>query len=268
MLEHKDILLTIFPYNESAAHPSVPSSYTFERIQFQKATANNGKRRAQQQYFHVIVELYAGVSGRGHHDQWVLIATKESDPMVVRGRSPGHYKDNNRRDSQASMDPDSHTGPGSDGSSGTHGYGSSYQAGMEWQHQQHSHSHHYGDNRHSHGQYRSCMQSDESPPSAASSTTLTGSSDDLEFGLSDADAGKSPDTYDFGRSILTTPPSDTADETFFSMASTSIGRKRPLEEDSTDEESSITCPQPYSDSMTSHAFEFPALAHSKILCAS
>ena len=38
------------------------TSHTFERIQFQRATANNGKRRAQQQYYHLVVELYADVS--------------------------------------------------------------------------------------------------------------------------------------------------------------------------------------------------------------
>ena len=53
-------------YGSSYGNPQQPSqpptSHTFERIQFQKATANNGKRRAQQQYYNLVVELYAEVS--------------------------------------------------------------------------------------------------------------------------------------------------------------------------------------------------------------
>lgn len=97
--------------------PNPPQSHTFERIQFQKATANNGKRRAQQQYFHIVVDLFANVGGGPGTDPWIQIATAESQPMVVRGRSPGHYKDN-RRDSSASMDPDRGGGAGGDGSGG------------------------------------------------------------------------------------------------------------------------------------------------------
>lgn len=103
------------PYS-STQHQGPPQSHTFERIQFQKATANNGKRRAQQQYFHVVVELFADV-GRHGDRQWVKVATAQSHPMVVRGRSPGHYKDN-RRDSTTSMDPDRGAGGSGDSSGG------------------------------------------------------------------------------------------------------------------------------------------------------
>jgi len=91
-----------------------PTSHLFERIQFQKATANNGKRRAQQQYYNLVVELYAEVP-RGEISDWVQVARRHSHPMVVRGRSPGHYKDI-RRDSTASMGPD---GGGSEGPGGS-----------------------------------------------------------------------------------------------------------------------------------------------------
>ena len=85
---------------------------TFDRIQFKNATANNGKRRAAQQYFHLVVELFAEIqSGQGSEGQWIKIATRMSAPMVVRGRSPGHYSDD-RRSSSTSM------GPGGGGSSG------------------------------------------------------------------------------------------------------------------------------------------------------
>lgn len=87
-----------------------PTSHMFERIQFQKATANNGKRRAQQQYYNLVVELYAEIAGSVPGEmQWIQIARRQSHPMVVRGRSPGHYKDG-RRGSTASLGPDS-TGP-------------------------------------------------------------------------------------------------------------------------------------------------------------
>ncbi|KAJ3262555.1 hypothetical protein HK103_000084 [Boothiomyces macroporosus] len=62
---------------------------TFERLQFKSATANNGKRRAAQQFFTVILDLFAVVNGKH-----IKIATCESSQLVVRGRSPGHYSDN------------------------------------------------------------------------------------------------------------------------------------------------------------------------------
>lgn len=67
------------------------SSYqhSFERIQFKSATAKNGKRRAQQQYFRLKVELRANVqSANATEPEWVRIVEKTSHPLVVRGRSP------------------------------------------------------------------------------------------------------------------------------------------------------------------------------------
>ena len=112
------------PYDYSGAYGSTqsqspPTSHTFERIQFQKATANNGKRRAQQQFFNVVVELLANMAPPSRpKPHYVTIATRQSSPMVVRGRSPGHYKDNGRRDSTTSMDPDRGAGAGGDGGGG------------------------------------------------------------------------------------------------------------------------------------------------------
>ena len=62
---------------------------TFERLQFRIATANNGKRRAAQQYYVIIVELFAQTS----NGQQIKVATSESAQIIVRGRSPGHYTD-------------------------------------------------------------------------------------------------------------------------------------------------------------------------------
>ncbi|KAI9755889.1 MAG: hypothetical protein M4579_004103 [Chaenotheca gracillima] len=77
----------------------------FERIQFKSATANNGKRRAAQQYYNLIVELYANVTNSmGENPKLVKIATRMSASMVVRGRSPGHYQED-RRASPSSAGP-------------------------------------------------------------------------------------------------------------------------------------------------------------------
>lgn len=90
----------------------LPAEHTFERIQFKHATLNNGKRRAAQQYYHLIVELWADV-GAHCPDQYVKVAYRKSAKMIVRGRSPGHYQ-NERRGSQGN-------GPG--GSAGNMGMG-------------------------------------------------------------------------------------------------------------------------------------------------
>lgn len=89
---------------------------TFERIQFKQATQNNGKRRAAQQYYHLIIELWANIGppGKGQ-ENWVKVAYRKSAKMIVRGRSPGHYQ--NERRGSSSNGP-----PGSAGSiSGYHG---------------------------------------------------------------------------------------------------------------------------------------------------
>jgi meiosis-specific transcription factor NDT80 len=73
--------------------PPLATTHTFERIQFKSATANNGKRRAQQQYYHLIVEMYADVRlDASHPEEWVKVAQKVSEQVVVRGRSPSHYQ--------------------------------------------------------------------------------------------------------------------------------------------------------------------------------
>lgn len=105
-----DMYATGFTQPQGGSHAT---EHTFERIQFKQATANNGKRRAAQQYYHLLVELYANVgeAGRGTAGEWMRIAHRKSAKMIVRGRSPGHYQ-TERRGSTSS-------GPG--GSSGTLG---------------------------------------------------------------------------------------------------------------------------------------------------
>ncbi|KAI9483819.1 MAG: hypothetical protein EXX96DRAFT_616781 [Benjaminiella poitrasii] len=70
------------------------SIVTFERIQFKTATANNGKRRAAQQYYVCLVDLFADIVAMDGTLRSVKVASCQSAPLVVRGRSPGHYSDN------------------------------------------------------------------------------------------------------------------------------------------------------------------------------
>lgn len=69
------------------------TDYTYERIQFKNATQNNGRRRAAQQFYHLYVELWVDLGDDIPTAQrWVKIAQRMSDQIVVRGRSPGHYR--------------------------------------------------------------------------------------------------------------------------------------------------------------------------------
>jgi meiosis-specific transcription factor NDT80 len=78
-----------FPGNNTSP---TAQGHTFERIQFKSATANNGKRRAQQQYYHLIVELWADVRiSPSAQPEWIKVAQRLSSQVVVRGRSPSHY---------------------------------------------------------------------------------------------------------------------------------------------------------------------------------
>jgi meiosis-specific transcription factor NDT80 len=103
------------------SHGNNNYQHAFERIQFKSATANNGKRRAQQQYYHLIVELWANLQGAREADpRWVKIATRSSHPVVVRGRSPSHYQNEGPHNQNASRG----TGSGGMGGSSHHGLGS------------------------------------------------------------------------------------------------------------------------------------------------
>ncbi|KAL8903104.1 MAG: hypothetical protein Q9207_004153 [Kuettlingeria erythrocarpa] len=81
----------------TAIDPSSPSTQwkaEFGRMQFRKATVNNAKSRALQQYFHLILTLLAEpCPGAESH---VAVASRTSFPIIVRGRSPAHYADDGR----------------------------------------------------------------------------------------------------------------------------------------------------------------------------
>jgi meiosis-specific transcription factor NDT80 len=102
------------------SHGTSNFQHAFERIQFKSATANNGKRRAQQQYYHLIVELWANIQTQQDTEaKWVKIAARSSHPVVVRGRSPSHYSNEGHNQNTS-------RGTGSGGMSGPghHGLGS------------------------------------------------------------------------------------------------------------------------------------------------
>jgi meiosis-specific transcription factor NDT80 len=91
--------------------PGQSIQHTFERVQFKSATANNGKRRASQQYFHLMVELWVDVrEDENRTPKWVKIACAVSDKVVVRGRSPSHYKAENQGGGSSSTGRGGNTG--------------------------------------------------------------------------------------------------------------------------------------------------------------
>jgi meiosis-specific transcription factor NDT80 len=103
------------------SHANSNFQHAFERIQFKSATANNGKRRAQQQYYHLIVELWANVQPtRDTEPRWVKVAARLSHPVVVRGRSPSHYQNEGPHNAGTSRG----AGSGGMGGPGHHGLGS------------------------------------------------------------------------------------------------------------------------------------------------
>ncbi|KAI9892492.1 MAG: hypothetical protein M1814_001449 [Vezdaea aestivalis] len=75
---------------------------SFERIQFKSATQNNGRRRAAQQFYNLMVDLYAKTRSLSGEASWVKVASRVSVPVVVRGRSPGHYAEERRGNSTSS----------------------------------------------------------------------------------------------------------------------------------------------------------------------
>lgn len=99
-----------------AGHSTTSYQHTFKYIQFKSATANNGKKRAQQQYYHLIVELYADVRRPSNpQPDWVRVAQRVSAAVVVRGRSPSHYQHDSPYSISSSRDGSTGsgaTGPG------------------------------------------------------------------------------------------------------------------------------------------------------------
>ncbi|KAJ2841562.1 hypothetical protein J3B02_005852, partial [Coemansia erecta] len=95
---------SIRPSANGVAEAEDPDMVSFERLQFKTATANNGRRRAAQQYYILSLQIYADCA----NGKKVLLASTSSCPVVVRGRSPGHYIDGcKRRNTSVSKIPSS-----------------------------------------------------------------------------------------------------------------------------------------------------------------
>lgn len=242
-----------WPDTSINGEPTPPSAYTFERIQFQKATANNGKRRAQQQFFHIVVQLSANVSPVKGEQDWVLVAEKVSDPMVVRGRSPGHYKDSHQRHDRSAPMDDRSGGHGS----GNHRMSYGGFSNSSWGVHDNSRGHH---SHYSGGTHRSCLSSSSSPPSGGSSATLHGSSNDADFSMSDSETLKPVDMY--VRACTSASAVDT--NGFFSR----LDRKHALEEDLIDDTSPYQYNTSLCDNISSPVADYPAFLQPKALCAS
>lgn len=114
--------------------PHETSRHSFDRIQFKGATQNNGKRRASQQFYILIVELLADVRpDDAKQAEWTRVSMLPSEKLVVRGRSPSHYKDSDGRvnggHNARGGHQSSYNGHGHHGSSGGgHGGPPSYNA--------------------------------------------------------------------------------------------------------------------------------------------
>jgi hypothetical protein len=89
----KPKVVRLSPTTASPRQGQQPSTveHTFERLQFKLSTANNGRRRAEQQYYQLVVGLLADV-GEHVDGGFVMIAQRRSVNLIVRGRSPGHYQ--------------------------------------------------------------------------------------------------------------------------------------------------------------------------------
>ena len=179
--------------------------------------------------------------------------------MVVRGRSPGHYKDNGRRDSQT-MDSDRGTGPGGGGPPGAlppAGYGHHT---MDWA-QTHRSSGPYGGSS-----YRQAIKAEYSSPSLASPSTLNGTPTEAEINISGPHTVKSPCTLSPNPSAMT-PLSEGSEEILFSFDLNTVNRKRQYEDEGEEEHLRFHPPGPFSESISCLA-DFSAISCSKLLCAS
>ena len=69
-----------------------PKQHTFSRLQFRKATDNNGDRRRRQSFFRVVVELVALIERPAGNKERIKIASAISGRLLVRGRCPNSFK--------------------------------------------------------------------------------------------------------------------------------------------------------------------------------
>lgn len=114
------------PSQNSGIHiTSLPTEHNFDRIQFKTATANNGERRAGQQCYQLVVELWGDLGPSNPDRRWAKLAIQRSCEVVVRGRSPGHYQKERRKSSGSGGGggPSPHGNYGGGGNAGVSDYG-------------------------------------------------------------------------------------------------------------------------------------------------
>lgn len=90
---------------------------TIERLHFQTATHNNGRKKQQQQYFQLTLCLVAALEG----GEEVMIGESKSAPLIVRGRGPGHYV-RESSESETAFANQIHPGPETAGIEGSLGW--------------------------------------------------------------------------------------------------------------------------------------------------
>lgn len=73
--------------NQEADPILVTVPVAWRRLQFKYATANNGRRKGLQQHYQIQIALMA----KTDDDQLIKIAEIQSNPIVVRGRSPKNF---------------------------------------------------------------------------------------------------------------------------------------------------------------------------------
>lgn len=91
--QHEDAVSeNIFSKNDGGRNISF--SHMFEYIQFRRGTREVGTSTARQ-YFNLIFDLHTQVSGGENVEdlQWVRIARRTSEPLIIRALSPADYMD-------------------------------------------------------------------------------------------------------------------------------------------------------------------------------
>jgi len=122
-LECPDLKFQMHGYYGPSVNNGVQTELSWHRVQFKAATANNGSRRATQQYYHFLVSMVVDVSDvlnedgepnplpdaeKGpqgpptHRGKWLVIESRMSHRVIARGRSPNHYESSSPSTANAS----------------------------------------------------------------------------------------------------------------------------------------------------------------------
>lgn len=71
----------------------IVTGWTFERVQYKHATTNSGTRNATQQFFRLVIEVFADIRGQDSEEPvWIKVAQQFSDKIIVRGAQPRRFR--------------------------------------------------------------------------------------------------------------------------------------------------------------------------------